>query len=64
MIEHSLTLSFSTSNNQVEYEAMLAGLRLVEDLDAQEIQIFIDSQLVASQVQGGTRLRITTSLNI
>ena len=51
MIEHSLTLSFPTSSNQAEYEALLAGLRLVEDLGAREVQIFTDSQLVASQVQ-------------
>ena len=43
MIEHSLTLSFPTLNNQAEYEASLAGLRLAEDLDAREIQIFTDS---------------------
>ena len=52
VIEHSLTLFFRTSNNQVEYEALLAGIRLAEDLGAREIQIFTDSQLVASQVQG------------
>ena len=52
MIEHSLALSFPTSNNQAEYEALLAGLRLAEDLGAREIQIYTDSQLVASQVQG------------
>ena len=32
---------------------MLAGLRLPEDLGAREIHIFTDSQVVASQVQGG-----------
>ena len=53
VIVHSLTLSFLASNNQAEYEALLAGLRLAEDLGAREIQFFTDSQLVASQVQGG-----------
>ncbi|MCI15269.1 maturase K, partial [Trifolium medium] len=32
LIEVSLALSFPTSNNQAEYEAFLAGLRLVEDM--------------------------------
>ena len=50
VIEHSLTLSFPTSNNQAEYEALLEGLRLAEDLGAREVQIFTNSQLVASQV--------------
>ncbi|CAJ2665934.1 unnamed protein product [Trifolium pratense] len=50
LIEVSLALSFPTSNNQAEYEAFLAGLRLAEDVQAKEIKIYTDSQLVASQV--------------
>ncbi|GAU49214.1 hypothetical protein TSUD_369830 [Trifolium subterraneum] len=52
LIEVSLGLSFPTTNNQAEYEAFLAGLRLAEDMGAEEIKIFTDSQLVASQVSG------------
>ncbi|PNX57374.1 ribonuclease HI-like protein [Trifolium pratense] len=52
IIEVSLALSFRTSNNQAEYEAFLAGLRLAEDMEAKEIKIYTDSQLVASQVLG------------
>ncbi|GAU38515.1 hypothetical protein TSUD_396320 [Trifolium subterraneum] len=52
LIEVSLGLSFPTTNNQAEYEAFLAGLRLAEDMGADEIKIFTDSQLVASQVSG------------
>ncbi|MCH98000.1 RNA-directed DNA polymerase (Reverse transcriptase), partial [Trifolium medium] len=40
------------TNNQAEYEAFLAGLRLAKDMEAEEIKIFTDSQLVASQVSG------------
>ncbi|GAU41791.1 hypothetical protein TSUD_379290 [Trifolium subterraneum] len=52
LIEVSLRLSFPTTNNQAEYEAFLAGLRLAVDKGAEEIKIFTDSQLVASQVSG------------
>ncbi|GAU39748.1 hypothetical protein TSUD_219910 [Trifolium subterraneum] len=52
LIEVSLALSFPTSNNQAEYEAFLAGLRLAVDVGAKEIKIYTDSQLVASQVLG------------
>jgi hypothetical protein len=38
IIEVSLTLSFPTSNNQAEYEAFLAGLRLAEDVGAKEVK--------------------------
>ncbi|GAU18261.1 hypothetical protein TSUD_176030 [Trifolium subterraneum] len=52
LIEVSLGLSFPTTNNQAEYEAFLAGLRLAEDMGAEEIRKLTDSQLVASQVSG------------
>ncbi|CAJ2656849.1 unnamed protein product [Trifolium pratense] len=52
LIEVSLALSFPTSNNQAEYEAFLVGLCLAEDVQAKEIKIYTDSQLVASQVLG------------
>ncbi|GAU47395.1 hypothetical protein TSUD_372840 [Trifolium subterraneum] len=52
LIEVSLGLSFPTTNNQAEYEVFQAGLRLAEDMGAEEIKIFTDSQLVASQVSG------------
>ncbi|GAU25741.1 hypothetical protein TSUD_216720 [Trifolium subterraneum] len=52
LIEVSLGLSFPTTNNQAEYETFLAGLKLAEDMGAEEIKIFTDSQLVASQVLG------------
>jgi hypothetical protein len=63
VIEVSLTLFFPTSNNQAEYEAFLAGLRLAEDVRAKEIKICTDSQLIVSQVlreyqaKGGGRRR-------
>ena len=52
VIEVSLALSFPTSNNQAQYEAFLAGLRLAEDMGAREVKILTNSQLVASQIQG------------
>ncbi|XP_058726285.1 uncharacterized protein LOC131597615 [Vicia villosa] len=41
LIEVSLSLSFPTSNNQAEYEALLAGLRLANDLEAEDIKEFV-----------------------
>ncbi|XP_058775915.1 uncharacterized protein LOC131650215 [Vicia villosa] len=52
LIEVSLSLSFPTSNNQTEYEALLAGLRLANDLEVEDIEVFTDSQLVASHISG------------
>ena len=40
------------SNNKAEYEALLAGLRIVSDLGAKEVEFYLDSRLVVNQVQG------------
>ena len=51
-LEHSFKLGFKASNNEAEYEALLAGLRAVLDIGAREVEIYSDSRLVVSQVQG------------
>ena len=51
-LEHSFTLGFKASNNEAEYEALLAGLRVVSNLGAKEVEIYSDSHLVVNQVQG------------
>ncbi|KAI5342523.1 hypothetical protein L3X38_010398 [Prunus dulcis] len=49
-LEYALRFNFQASNNEAEYEALLAGLRLAKEMDARQIQIFSDSQLVVHQV--------------
>ena len=51
-LEHSFRLGFKASNNEAEYEALFAGLRVVSDLGANEVEIYSDSRLVVNQVQG------------
>ena len=41
-----------TTNNQAEYEAILKGLQLLQELKADAIEIFGDSQLVINQLIG------------
>ncbi|CAL2271276.1 unnamed protein product [Prunus armeniaca] len=50
VIEYALHFKFHDSNNETEYEALLAGLRLAKEMGARQIQIFSDSQLVVHQV--------------
>ena len=45
------TLS-QASNNEAEYEALLAKLKVVSDLGAKEVEVYSDSWLVVNQVQG------------
>ncbi|XP_061344902.1 uncharacterized protein LOC133290804 [Gastrolobium bilobum] len=52
VMEHSLTFDFNTTNNQAEYEAMIAGLLQARELGAQHLKVFSDSQLVTFQISG------------
>ena len=45
-----LSFGFRSSNKKAEYEALIAGLRLAKELQARNIQIYSDSQLVVNQV--------------
>ena len=45
-VEHSFRLGFKASKNEVEYEALLAELKAVLDLGAQEVEVHWDSRLV------------------
>ncbi|CAL8169207.1 unnamed protein product [Prunus armeniaca] len=49
-MEYALRFSFRTSNNEAEYEALLAGLRLAKSMGARQISIHSDSQLIVNQV--------------
>ena len=49
-IYYALHFRFKASNNEVEYEALIAGLRLAKELQACIIQIYCDSQLVVNLV--------------
>ena len=51
-LEHSFRLGFKASNNEAEYKALIAELRVVSDLGAREIEVFLDSRLMVNQVQG------------
>ena len=49
-IEHAIRLRFNASNNESEYEAILAGLELAAALSVGKLLVQIDSQLVVGQV--------------
>ncbi|XP_028124420.1 uncharacterized protein LOC114321459 [Camellia sinensis] len=49
-IEHAVNLGFPTSNNEVEYEALLAGLKSALRMKATELMVYSDSQLLVNQI--------------
>ncbi|GAU39516.1 hypothetical protein TSUD_68800 [Trifolium subterraneum] len=52
LIEQSLRFAFKASNNQAEYEALIAVMRLAKEMEVADLRAKSDSQLVTSQVSG------------
>ncbi|XP_077242631.1 uncharacterized protein LOC143883162 [Tasmannia lanceolata] len=51
-LDYALRFGFRASNNEAEYEALLAGMNLAVQTGAQRLKAYCDSQLVANQIQG------------
>ena len=45
-------LDFLTTNNEVEYEVLIAGLDLTKTAGVANVVVYYDSQVVTSQVNG------------
>ena len=56
-IEKSLRLNFSAINNEVEYEALLMGMVMVQKMGGKAVKVFSDSKLVVGQVRGDREAR-------
>ena len=52
-IECMIRLDFLTTNNEAEYEALVAGLDLVKAVVMENVVVHCDSQVVTSQINGG-----------
>jgi ribonuclease HI len=52
LIEQSLRFAFKASNNQAEYEALIAGMKLAREMEVTDLRAKSDSQLVTNQVSG------------
>ena len=50
-IEYTLRFGFRTSNNEAEYEAVIAGLNLAHSLEVDQLEVYSDSQLVVKQIE-------------
>jgi ribonuclease HI len=51
MLKYTIQIEFSATNNIVEYEELVTGLRLAKELSIRQLLIPGDSHLVAKQVQ-------------
>ena len=48
----SFNLSFECTNNQVEYEALVIGLEILQELGEKDVRVIGDSQLVLRKLIG------------
>nr|GEU32197.1 reverse transcriptase domain-containing protein [Tanacetum cinerariifolium] len=49
---YALRFQFTASNNEAEYEVLVAGLRIAARMGVKNVQVSVDSKLVANQVLG------------
>ena len=57
IIEKSMRLGFSATNNKAEYETLLVRMTMVQEMGEKVMEIFLDSRLVVGQVQGELEAR-------
>ena len=57
IIEKSLRLDFSATNNEAEYKVLLVGMTTVQKMGAKAVEIFSDSRLIVGQVGGELEAR-------
>ncbi|XP_076915495.1 uncharacterized protein LOC143574865 [Bidens hawaiensis] len=49
---YAIKLDFKSTNNEAEYEAFLAGLRIAKKLGSKYLEAWVDSMLIAGQING------------
>ncbi|GJT21771.1 reverse transcriptase domain-containing protein [Tanacetum coccineum] len=54
---YALRFRFDATNNEAEYEALIAGLRIAEQIGITNLQANVDSRLVANQVNGSYKAK-------
>ena len=50
-VEYALRFGFQASNNEAEYEAVIVGLNLTHSMEADQLEVCSDSQLVVKQIE-------------
>ncbi|KAL0313569.1 UNVERIFIED_CONTAM: hypothetical protein Sradi_5756200 [Sesamum radiatum] len=51
-LEFAVKFGFKTSNNKVEYEALVIGIKMAHEVGGKHLTTYSDSQLIVKQVEG------------
>ena len=58
VVECMVRLDFPTTNNETEYEALIASLDLTRAVGATSVVIYCDSQVITNQVNGDYKCKV------
>ena len=50
-IRYAVKLKYNATNNAAEYEALLTGLKLANEVRVEHLKVYSDSQLVVNQMK-------------
>ena len=56
LVEHAEAIGEAT-NNVAEYKALIEGMRRAKELQAEELECYLDSELVVKQLRGEYKLK-------
>ena len=56
-MEYALRFGFQASNNEAEYEVVIAGLNLAHSMEADQLEVSSDPQLVLKQAEDSYEAR-------
>ena len=56
-VEYALRFGFQASNNEAEYKAVVVGLNLAHSMEADQLEVRSDSQLVVKQIEDSYEAR-------
>ena len=54
ILDTALRFHFHANNNEAEYEAIIAGLRITNDMGADQVVVYNDSSVVVGQILGSS----------
>lgn len=57
IIQYALYFKFSFTNSNIEYKALIVGLRISKKLDVQYLKAYSDLQLIIGHVQNEYKVR-------
>ena len=56
-VEYAIRFGLQASNNEAEYEAVRVGLNLTHSMEADQLEVSSDSQLVVKQIEDSYKAR-------